>query len=139
MSEKRIVFTRPDGGVSIIIPAPGIELSRAMQDVPADASNVEVVDADAIPNDRTFRAAWKQEGKALAVDVQGAKKIAHEKRRAKRAEEFAPHDQVIALRLPGEEEAEAERAAIRAKYALVQEHIDAAESPDELKSIIAAV
>lgn len=136
---KRILFTRPDGGVSIIIPAPEITIARALQDVPADAVNVEVVDADAIPNDRTFRAAWKQEGKALAVDVPKAKDIAHEIRRTKRAEEFAPHDQVIALRLPGEAEAEAERAAIRAKYALVQEHIDAAESPDELKSIITAV
>ncbi|WP_332751799.1 hypothetical protein [Hydrogenophaga sp.] len=136
---NRIIFTRPDGGVSIIIPAPEISIARALQDVPADASNVEVVEADAVPADRTFREAWKQEGKALAVDVPKAKDIAHVIRRAKRAEEFAPHDQVISLRLPGEEAAEAERVAIRAKYALVQDDIDAAESPDELKLILTAV
>lgn len=71
----------------------------------------------------------------ITINVEKAKAIAHDMRRAKRAEEFAPHDEVIAKRIPGvaEAEAEAARAAIRAKYADMQVAIDAAATPDEIK------
>ncbi len=133
---KRILFTRPDGGVSIIIPAPEITIARALQDVPADAQNVEVVDADAIPNDRTFRAAWKQEGKVCVECPTKSRAIAHQIRRSKREAEFKPFDEVIAKRLPGEAEAELARAAIRAKYTALQEQIDACEDTQALRIAI---
>ena len=71
----------------------------------------------------------------IRINVNKAKAIAHDMRRAARAAEFAPHDEVIAKRLPGTAEAEAEaaRAAIRAKYAVMQTEIDAAATPDEIK------
>ena len=71
----------------------------------------------------------------IRVNVEKAKAIAHDMRRAARAAEFAPHDEVIAKRIPGvaEAEAEAARAAIRAKYADMQVAIDAAATPDEIK------
>jgi DNA polymerase III delta prime subunit len=74
----------------------------------------------------------------ITVNLNKAKAIAHEMRRASRAEEFKPHDEVIAKRIPGiaEAEAEAARAAIRAKYAVVQEAIDQAQTPDEIKKIL---
>ena len=71
----------------------------------------------------------------IRINTDKAKAIAHDMRRAARAAEFAPHDEVIAKRIPGvaEAEAEAARAAIRAKYADIQTAIDAASTPDEIK------
>ncbi len=74
----------------------------------------------------------------IVVNLNKAKTIGHELRRELRAQEFAPHDEVIAKRIPGivMEEAEAARQAIRVKYATVQAAIDAASSPDEIKQAL---
>lgn len=57
---KRIIYKRPDGGVSIIIPMP--EESRtveeiAQKDVPTGLA-YKIVDVSEISSDRTFRDAW---------------------------------------------------------------------------------
>ena len=71
----------------------------------------------------------------ITVNVDKAKNIAHEVRRAKRAEEFAPLD--VKATIPSEAvAAEEARAAIRAKYADVQTSIDAAADVDALKAIV---
>jgi len=74
----------------------------------------------------------------IRVNVEKAKAIAHDMRRQMRSAEFAPHDDAIAKRLPGtvEAEAEAARAAIRLKYAAMQTEIDAAATPDEIKTAL---
>jgi len=74
----------------------------------------------------------------ITVNLDKAKGIAHEKRRAARAEEFAPHDEVIAKQIPGvsAEEAEAARQAIREKYAAIQSDIDAATDVGDLTDIV---
>ena len=74
----------------------------------------------------------------IVINLDKAKNIAHDIRRAAREKEFAPHDDVIAKRIPGtaEQEAEAARQAIREKYAQMQEELNAAQSPEELKAII---
>ena len=71
----------------------------------------------------------------IVVNLDKAKVIAHDLRRAARAKEFAPHDEVIAKQIPGASatEAEAARSDIRAKYARVQSAIDVAENIEELK------
>lgn len=72
----------------------------------------------------------------IRINLSKAKEIAHDVRRAKRAAEFAPLD--IQATIPAmATQAEAARQAIRDKYAEMQTEIDAAASPDELKSIIA--
>ena len=77
----------------------------------------------------------------IRINTDKAKAIAHDMRRAARAAEFAPHDEVIAKRIPGvaEAEAEAARADIRVKYAAIQEAINAATTPDEIKAALEAV
>lgn len=67
-----------------------------------------------------------------------AKAIGHDIRRAKRAEEFAPLDEVVMKQIPGTDTVavEAERQAIRDKYAVVQTEIDAAQTPDEIKQAL---
>ena len=74
----------------------------------------------------------------IRINVDKAKAIAHDMRRQARATEFAPHDEVIAKRIPGTTEAEAEaaRAAIRAKYVAIQDAIDAATTPEEIKAAL---
>jgi hypothetical protein len=72
----------------------------------------------------------------LVIDINKAKAIGHDMRRAARAEEFKPHDDAIAKQIPGTEGAEAARQAIRDKYAAMQTSIDAAETPDEIKAAL---
>jgi hypothetical protein len=57
----RIIFRKEDGGVAVIIPVPdcGLTIEQvAAKDVPAGAPH-RIVEADTIPSDRTFRAAWE--------------------------------------------------------------------------------
>lgn len=136
--DKRIIFTRPDGGVSVIVPAPNITIERAMQDIPADASYTEIVDVESLPTDRTFRDAWKQEGKKCVEDVEKCKEISHNKRRAVRDAEFTPLDREVTIPAKATE-AEAKRQAIRDKHAAVQIAIDAAETHADLKEILASL
>ena len=76
----------------------------------------------------------------IKINLEKAKTIAHDKRRAKRAEEFAPHDEVIMKQIPGVDaaQAEAKRQEIRDKYAEVQDAIDAAKSPEDIKAALRA-
>lgn len=77
----------------------------------------------------------------IKINIDKAKTIAHEKRREARTAEFAPHDEIIAKRIPGTAEAQAEaaRQAIREKYAAIQEEIDAASSVTELSHIVGSL
>lgn len=61
MENLRIIYPTPEGGVAIIIPAPDCGLTVeeiAAKDVPAGVP-FRIVEADTIPSDRTFRAAWE--------------------------------------------------------------------------------
>jgi hypothetical protein len=71
----------------------------------------------------------------ITVNLDKAKTIAHEKRRAARAEEFAPLD--IKATIPAEATAAEEaRAAVRTKYADMQTAMDAATTVEELKALL---
>ena len=73
----------------------------------------------------------------IVIDVNKAKAIGHDMRRAARAEEFKPYDEAIAKQIPGQMEgAEAARQAIREKYVGIQVDIDAATTPDEIKAAL---
>ena len=77
----------------------------------------------------------------IVINIEKAKAIGHDIRRALRAQEFAPHDEIIARRIPGtaEQEAEVARQAIREKYAGVQAQIDASTDVQALTEIIRAI
>jgi hypothetical protein len=71
----------------------------------------------------------------IKINLDKAKDIAHEKRRAARAEEFAPLD--IKATIPSEAQAaEAARQAVRDKYAALQDQMNAAQTVDELKALL---
>ena len=71
----------------------------------------------------------------IVINVDKAKEIAHDKRRAARSAEFAPLD--IKVTIPSEAAAAEEaRQAVRDKYAAMQTAIDAASTVDAIKAVM---
>ena len=71
----------------------------------------------------------------ITINLDKAKNITHDARRAKRAEEFAPLD--VKATIPSEATAAEEaRQAVRDKYAAIQSNIDNAQGVDELKAVM---
>lgn len=80
---NKLIYTRPDGGVSIVVPAPKADIERIVgpltdfeykqhvieRSIPADAINVrEITDLD-IPSSREFRNAWKDITPESNIDI----------------------------------------------------------------------
>lgn len=89
MTKKRIVFTRPDGGVSIVVPTPekmaqfkteadGLNAVR-QNNVPSDATDVQIAERSDLPADRTYRDAWERDTSRpkspIKTDMPKAKEI----------------------------------------------------------------
>jgi hypothetical protein len=71
----------------------------------------------------------------ITINLDKAKAVAHDKRRAARTAEFAPLD--IKATIPSEAvAAEAARQAIRNKYAVIQSDIDTAPGVPELTLVV---
>lgn len=71
----------------------------------------------------------------IRVNLDKAKEIGHTIRRFARSEEFAPLD--VKATIPSQAQAaEAARQVIRDKYAVIQEKIDAATTPEEIKAAL---
>lgn len=59
MTTSRIIFQTESGGVAVIVPTGELAIEDvAQKDVPAGIPYL-IVDADDVPSDRTFRAAWE--------------------------------------------------------------------------------
>ena len=137
--QKRIVYTRPDGGMSIIIPAPGSIhadedeqkwLGRIIaKDVPADATDVQVIETSALPSDQAFRNAWVRQSGAVVVDMAKARDI-HAATIAVFAEQAQQKLDVLALR--GEDVTARRQAIVSAVAAL---DLTTATTTDELKAL----
>lgn len=136
--DQRIIYPTPEGGVAVIIPTGELPIEEvAAKDVP-EGVPYEIVSVDEIPADRTFRNAWVLGDCCIEHDLEKCKVIGHDLRRQKRAEEFAPHDEVIAKQIPGVDAVAAEEARqeIRDRYAAMQAEINAASTPDEIKAAL---
>jgi len=71
----------------------------------------------------------------ININVNKAKDIAHDIRRSKRAEEFAPLD--IQATIPSQASAaESARQSVRDKYAAMQTQINSASTPEEIKTAL---
>jgi predicted DNA binding CopG/RHH family protein len=73
----------------------------------------------------------------ISIDINIAKNIVHTIRRQQREQEFAPLDKEIQLRIPTTDldAVEAQRQAVRDRYAEIQSAIDSAVDATELKII----
>ena len=133
---SKIIFTNSDGGVSVVHPTGEVPINE----LPAKLglTDYEIVNEDEIPHESNFRNAWVKSGATVTEDLPKSKEIAHERRRAARAEEFKPHDEVIMKQIPGAAATAAEtaRAAIRTKYATMQDEIEAATTTAEIKTAL---
>jgi hypothetical protein len=58
MINQRVIYSTAEGGVAIIVPAPGATLEQVLKAVPAGVA-YEVVSVDDVLSDRTFRNAWE--------------------------------------------------------------------------------
>ena len=137
---SRIVYTNQEGGLSIVIPTGELPIDEvAAKDVPAGA-DYAIVEDDAVPADRTFRAAWVLVNGSIEHDLRKCKAIAHDMRRAMRAAELAPHDEIIAKQIPTLDTGlvEVNRQKIRCKYDTMQIAIDNAATPEDIKLLLLA-
>ncbi len=134
----KIIYQNSEGGISVIHPTGELSIEEvAAKDVPEGVA-YEIVEDDTIPADRFFRNAWVANGAAVEVDLDQAKSIGHDIRRQQRAEEFKPYDEVIMKQIPGADATAAEEARqqIRFKYALIQDAIEVASTPDDIKAAL---
>ena len=58
MENKRVIYPNDEGGVAIIVPAPGATEEQVLAAVPKGKA-YQIVDVADIPADRTFRNAWE--------------------------------------------------------------------------------
>lgn len=74
----------------------------------------------------------------ITINMNKAKVIGHDIRRYNREEEFKPFDNVIMKQIPGADytEAEAQRQLIRDKYVTIQNQIESATTPEEIKTAL---
>lgn len=116
---KKIAYTRADGGVSIVIPAPKEALEKVLgpltdeqyeshvreRSIPADATNVMDVEDESFLIDREFRDAWTSDGKVITHDLEKARKIQLERIRAAREPKLATLDKEFMLAIEKGDEA----------------------------------
>jgi hypothetical protein len=144
---KKIIYTRPDGGLSVVHPIINTHpvpediteeqaLKRAWDKLPAEAINPRIVDVAAIPADRTFRDAWTFcVVKGTKVDMGKAREIHRDRLRRDRAPLLAQLDVAFMKALEqGDEVAMAATVARKQALRDVTAHpaIEAAKTPEEL-------
>ena len=148
MTTKRIVYTRPDGGVSVVVPAPNFVAefpdetaaiaSIRAKDVPVDATNVEVIEQAEIPTSRVFRNAWEKSGMGPpTVNMPKARIIKTDNIRVERDTRLEQADNDLKIAQDGNNGAEqarvrARREALRDLPITIQSDLDAITGPDEL-------
>ena len=144
---RKIIFTRPDGGLSITTPARNtydnersdnyIE-NRAWNKLPLGAMNPKWIEESDVPIDRTFRNALEDVGGKPVHNIPKTKLLAHDMRREKREEEMKPWDDIVMKQIPGQDAAlaEVERKKIRDTDAIKQTNIDNATTVEQIKNAI---
>jgi len=138
---KRIIFTNYDGSVGIVTPSGEVDIDTVIKQAVPEGLAYEIVGVEDIPTDRTFRNAWEHDTTAapqkVATNLPKAKAIAHEVRRSKRTEAFAPLDTQATVPALATK-AEAARQAIRDADAQKQVEIDSAADEAALKEALNA-
>lgn len=145
---RKIIFTRPDGGLSVVHPvintlgeaADFTEAKaeqRAWDKLPKDAINPRWADAVEIPADRTFRDAWNDTG-IVSVNMPKAREIHKDWLRKLRKPLLSELD--VAYQRADEIGDVAEKRRIAAEKQVLRDitahpGIEAAQTPDELISV----
>ena len=142
---QKIVYEQENGVIAVVHPTGEVPIEDLVLTVVPSGTPYEIVDGSIIPTDRTFRGAWKATNVGIAStdtevyeDLSLTKDIAHDLRRQKRSELFAPYDEIIMKQIPGEDAiaAEAARVVIRTENAGIQSAIENANAVVGIKSTL---
>ena len=148
MTDDRIIYRRPDGGVSIVVPARPVEPERteealrARRDVPDDALDVAYCTAGDIPTDRTYRDAWERDtsrrSAVVKTNMPKARKIHMDKIRRLRDSELEKLDKDWMKALGQNDTAQADR--VEGRRQILRDipqtfDLSTAKTPDELKAL----
>jgi len=138
-----IIYSDDDGKCVIVIPTPEILQKNTINDVAfvdvPEGKSYQIIEADQVPASRTFRQAWRVNGKAITQDMPECKNIAMAKVRAKRDEKFTDFDKRynVAQRDNADLAAlKAERQTLKDIPQVAQLQVDAATTPEQLEEII---
>lgn len=144
---KCIIYTRPDGGLSVVLPAPQAQLENESEtdfiqrilnkDVPPNGINPQIVDTSILPS-REFRDAWKQDGSKVDHDMPKCRDIWKEKLRSARAPKLSALD--IEYQRADESSDSQKKSEVAAKKQALRDvtadpRIESAVSPEELKQV----
>ena len=129
---SKIIYTNSDGTVAVIHPTG--DVNDAIKDVPSGLS-YEIVEDSAIPTDRSFRNAWKQNNKTIETDMTKAKEIHKTNIRTAREPKLAELD----IEFQKAQESSADTSAIVAKKQALRDApadsgIASASTTDQLKA-----
>lgn len=145
---KKIVYIRSDGGLSVVHPAPqflaqfeteeeGLNAVIA-KSVPADATEVEVVERTILPTSRAFRNAWRRSPGGVDVNMPAARTIHMDRIREVRNERLGELDRDWMKETGRGRQSEA--AAIEAKREELRQvpqafDLSSATTPEELEAL----
>lgn len=137
---KKVIWTNPDGSVSIFTQAPksGLTLEQAISRAVPQGVAYQIIDESEIPKDRTFRGAWKERISGVEVDMPKAREIKMAQIRKKRDSDLATLDveTMRYLKNPTKlNDVEAKKQELRDMPQQLQPMIDAALTPEELNQI----
>lgn len=137
MTNQRIIYSTPDGGVAVVIPTGELPIDQVLaKDVPNGVTGL-IVDATAIPSDRSFRNAWKRNGRKVETDMVKARDIHRDRIRAARGSRLTALD--VELQRELENPMPNTAAIVDQKRALrdapADPKIDTAKTPEDLKTL----
>lgn len=136
----RFAFTRPDGGASIVIGAPGASREAVLATIPADATDIAELPDNWTPpdTDRQFRNAWKHTNGVFSVDMPKARDVVRERMRYVRKDLLAALDvQYQKADEAGDNQKKKDIAAQKQKLRDITAvpELDAAATPDALRQV----
>ena len=143
MAEKRILYVDTDGNTCVVIPAPKAQLEgetdnqfakRIADEVIPKGTSYTIINAKALPQDRVFRKAWKEDG---TIDFNKAKEVQKNRLREVRSAKFKDLDEQSIRALESGntdllDQIKTEKQVLR--DAPVHPSIDAAKTIEELKN-----
>jgi len=140
----KYAIERTDGGVSIMETVneatPDECIGKWTDEDRAAIVSITPIDVADIPADRTFRDAWKVNGKAVDHDMVKARGIQMTRIRVARNKKLAEKDTEWIIATSQQNAAavatvEAEKQILRDLPQVVQSDVDAAKTPDELGAV----
>ena len=136
----RVIIQRTDGGVSVmqLVGEADIdaEIEKWKELHVGEYVSHHQIDGSDLPADRTFRGAWRSDGKSLKIDMPAAREIWKDRIRSARA----PKLQDLDVEFMRAVEAGTETKTIAAKKQALRDltkdpGIEAATTPEELKAV----